>query len=131
MSLAALSVPNPPIGAISANITFPFGVTVATDPSDPHQAAAGVVQLSPIPANGGSLVFARYSAATASSKGKLKFQVDDGNGFSVNQQITLTLGITPGYVPLESQFGIENSLFWDIHGVLLSGITPTLTTQIQ
>lgn len=128
ISLAALSASVPAIAGIEATITFPEGVTVQTTPNDLHQAADGVVELTPQPAN--HIRFARYSSATATTPGKLKFTVLDANGFNASQEIVLNFGITPGFFPLASQFGIVNYQFRDINGALLA-ITPTLDIKFQ
>lgn len=128
------------IAAISATLTIPFGVTVKTDPADPFQPAGGVVELRNAPPSG-TLVFARYSAATSykmpesgqviTYPGKLKFSVIDVNGFAATEQILLHLDVTPGYFPQAGDFSLLNSSFSDINGAVMVGVTPTLTTTIQ
>lgn len=128
------------IAAISATLTFPEGITVKTDPADPHQPAASVVELVNAPASG-SLVFARYSAAWSyrepetnklvSFPGKLKFSVMDVNGFTTEEKIYLRLDVTPGFFPQASDFNLTNYSFSDVNGAILVGVTPTLTTTIQ
>lgn len=135
MRTTQLSTPATPIAGISATLTIPNGVTVKTTASDPYQPDATVVQL----LNAGTstttvaptFVFARYSAATATTAGKIKFTVMDARGFTSTEQIMINLDVTSGFFPKSSDFGLIDYVFSDINGGLLSGITPTLTATIQ
>jgi len=135
MRTTQLSTPATPIAAISATLTIPNGVTVRTTTSDPYQPDTTVVQLLNASAAGTAaaptLVFSRYSAATATTVGKLKFTVMDVRGFTAAEQIAITLDVTSGFYPTSSDFGLIDYTFSDINGAILTGISPTLTATIQ
>jgi len=138
MALSSPASQNSEIWGIQATITFPYGVTAPTDPTDSRLAAPGVIQILPVPTNSYSMTSATYAAATPTSNGKLTFYViymdANGNGFNPAQEITTALDVTPGFVPLSTQFDITDYSFWGKSpdgvqvGALLDGITPKITS---
>jgi hypothetical protein len=137
MALASPASQNSQIWGIQATITFPYGVTAPTDPTDPRLAAPGVIRIMPDTANSYSIITAAYTAATQTSNGKITLFVVymdiNGNGFNPTQEITTSLDVTPGFVPLTTQFDITDYSFWGKSpdgqvGALLEGITPKITS---
>jgi hypothetical protein len=137
MALASPASQNSQIWGIQATITFPYGVTAPTDPADSRLAAPGVIRIMPETANSYSIITAAYTAATQTSNGKITFYVVymdiNGNGFNPTQEITTALDVTPGFVPLETQFDITDYSFWGKSpdgqiGAVLDGITPKITS---
>jgi hypothetical protein len=62
----------------------------------------------------------------------LEFSVIDLAGFSTEDQIVLHLIVSPGTIPVKTDFSIKSYNFFDnVTGASISGLNPTLTTIIQ
>lgn len=134
MRTTPLSTPATPIAAISATLTMPDWATVKTSATDPFQPDPSVVQLLSSAQSTATVqptyIFSRYSAATATKPGKLKFTVMDVRGFTSAEQIAINLditGIPSDFDPFFSYFTLVDYTFSDINGLLLSNITPQLS----
>lgn len=138
MRTTPLSTPSTPIAAISATLTMPDWATVKTVSTDPFQPDPSVVQLLSSSQSATTVqptyIYSRYSAATDTNPGKLKFTVMDVRGFTSAEQIAINLDITSipaNFDPLFSYFTLVDYSFSDINGLLLTSITPQLSVTFM
>ena len=110
---------------LQLTLTFPYGVTVATDANG--EPTADVVQLLGGPAS--TLTHASYIAATTANNGQLKLIVTDVNKFVAGESVSIVMNIAPGYKPVKADFAITDLILTDVNGVTVSGLTPEFTLE--
>jgi ABC-type glycerol-3-phosphate transport system substrate-binding protein len=118
-----------PVTGLQLTINIPLGVTVPVDPLT-GQAAKSVVKLSGATNPDAVLVAVDYVPATVSSHGILKFLVIDPNGFTPSEYVSVTLDITPGYFPKESDFTIDDYIVTYMDGTTNYDLIPKFTVVI-
>jgi len=115
------------IGGVHMAINLPHGVAPALNPDGSVVDSAAVEFASAAPAT-----YKVQKAAYNSANSVLEFSVIDLAGFSTEDQIILHLIVSPGTIPLETDFSIRSYEFFDkVSGAAVTGLNPTLTTTIQ
>jgi len=118
-------------GALDLTLHFPQGITVQLDPTT-GEPLPSVVKL--VGATDPNLTFTvvKYTPATGTTQGSLRFQIYNLLGFTSNgnEYIDLQLDITPGFTPKTSDFWFSNFTVSDLNGIVIPLATPTATIEI-
>jgi hypothetical protein len=118
-------------GALDLTLHFPQGITVQLD-STTGEPLPSVVKL--VGATDPAMTFTvvKYTPATSTSQGSLRFQIYNLLGFTSNgnEYIDLQLDITPGFTPKTSDFWFSNFTVSDLNGNVIPLATPTATIEI-
>jgi hypothetical protein len=113
------------IGGFQMSINLPHGVAPALNGGVIDAAAVEFVSAAPAE-------YKVQKAAYNSANSVLEFSVINLAGFSPADQIILHLIVSPGIIPLETDFSIKSYEFFDkVTGAVVTGLNPTLTTTIQ
>ena len=123
------SATGPTVAGLQMTINIPLGITVQLD-HDSGQVAKSVVHLSGATDPANALVTVDYVPATSSKSGKLEILVADPAGFTVSENVTIQLDVTPGFNPKPSDFSISDFIVSDIDGNTVSDLSPTFTVVI-
>jgi hypothetical protein len=119
------------LGVYGLDITvgFPFGVTVATTADG--NVAAGVVSISGQQGPNASVAVGKYTPATPTARGSLRFLLVNPTGFTAQEFVKVNLDITPGFSPTAAAFTIDSLVASDKDGNIISGLTADISTVIN
>jgi hypothetical protein len=118
------------IAGINLSISVPVGVAPPLLPDGTVDPSATVEITSSSPQSQ-TLPGATYTPATATAPGVLAISAIIASGFQATDTITLHLNVTPGIVPVQSDFNLKTFEAFDTNGAVVTGLSPTLTTTIQ
>lgn len=133
-AVAKLSAAGPttPVAGLDVTISLPIGVTVKHNADG--SVANGVITPSGTVDPASFLATATYTPLEGGSGGSLRIQlvsVKNNVGFAVGDYVSITCDILAGYQPTSSQFGVILNGAWDISSALITGLTPSITTDIR
>ncbi len=118
------------IAGINLTITLPAGVAPplkADGTADP----AATLEITSSGARNQTLPGATYTPSTTAAPGQLAISAIVAAGFKATDEITIHLKVAAGAYPVESDFKLLFFEAFDINGVKVTGLSPTLTTTIQ
>lgn len=115
-----------PLQGVQFTVALPPGVTVATDPNNPKQTAAGALKLSGVFTGAFSNVtssifprplFGSYSASKPAGSGpnyvRVVFAANPGHTFSAGEILTINCTAAPGVTAAIGDFGYSELLLVD------------------
>ena len=117
------------IYGLDITIGFPNGVTVATTADG--SVAAGVVSISGQQGPNTSVGAAKYTPATSTARGSLRFLLVNPTGFTAQELVKVSLDITTGFSPTAAAFTIDSLVASDKDGNIISGLTADISTVIN
>jgi hypothetical protein len=117
------------IYGLDITVGFPLGVTVATTADG--SVAAGVISISGQQGPNTSVGAAKYTPATATARGSLRFLLVNPTGFTAQELVKVNLDITTGFSPTAAAFTIDSLVASDKDGNIISGLTADISTVIN
>lgn len=126
--LAGVMPSGQPVAGVQMTLHFPPGITVEIDTAT-GDVAASVIRVSG--SGSPAVTGAYYLPATTTTDGELRFLVINTTGFTLGDFLELTLNVTPGTIPVATDFTLTNVSISDPDGNLLTGLQPLMTVTIQ
>jgi hypothetical protein len=117
------------IYGLDITVGFPLGVTVATTADG--SVAAGVISISGQQGPNTSVGAAKYTPATPTARGSLRFLLVNPTGFTAQELVKVSLDITTGFSPTAAAFTIDSLVASDKDGNIISGLTADISTVIN
>ena len=118
-------------GAMELTLNFPQGISVQLNPAT-GEPTTDVVKL--VGATDAAMTFTtvKYTPATVSTNGTLKFHIYDTNGFSSidgKEYVSVQLTALPGFKPKPTDFTLSGFSVSDLNGVVSNPDLPTMTIE--
>ena len=117
---------NSTIGAMEATIILPAGLSLVNDGTS---SGGYLVKLASSQSPDTGVTLASYSAPTASTPGKIKFQVYQPAGFSSYEYVSVQLNFSSASVPLAADFNVTGISISDLNGKVIS-VTNSASTVV-
>jgi hypothetical protein len=116
------------IYGLDITVGFPNGVTVATNADG--SVASGVVSISGQQGPNASVAVGKYTPATPTARGSLRFLLVNPSGFTAQELVKVNLDITTGFSPTAVAFTVDSLVASDKDGNIIPGLTADISTVI-